>query len=133
MNEVVLLDPNVLIALLFTDHIHHAIATRWFQESQRSFATCPITQSALVKFTLRNLGNGSGAASELLNALVSMDSHVFWSDDLPCLSLPWRQISGYRQVTDAYLVCLASHHGGRLVTLDKALATVFPEAILIGE
>jgi len=34
----------------------------------------------------------------------------------------WEYIVGSRQVTDAYLLALAVHHDGRLVTFDHAIA-----------
>jgi len=34
----------------------------------------------------------------------------------------WEYIVGSRQVTDAYLLALAVHHEGRLVTFDHAIA-----------
>jgi hypothetical protein len=131
MTETLLLDENVLIALSFTDHLHHRLATDWFATHSPRFATCPITQGALVRFSLRHYPNEPGTAKRLLEAVVSMERHEFWPDSLSCTSLPWRQIFGHRQVTDAYLVSLAKHHSGRLATLDAAMATVFPEALLV--
>ncbi|MDR3692958.1 MAG: hypothetical protein P4L46_26500 [Fimbriimonas sp.] len=81
---------------------------------------------------MRHAAKGANPAKELLEALVSKEGHEFWPDDLPCTSLSWRQITGRRQVTDAYLVALASRRGGRLATLDGALATIFPDTILVG-
>ena len=37
---------------------------------------------------------------------------------------------GHRQVTDAYLIDVARHHAGRLVTFDKAMLTL---AAAVGE
>jgi len=131
MSEKLLLDVNVLIALSFTDHVHHRLTTRWFADSNPQFATCPLTQSALVRFTLRSFPSAPSTAKRLLEELISMDAHEFWPDDFPCQSLPWKLIFGHRQVTDAYLVSLAKHHGGRLATLDKTLVAIFPGALLI--
>src|SRR5579862_231562 len=131
MTETLLLDANVLIALSFTDHVHHALATRWFLQLKPRFATCPITQGAMARFTLRNIPDGADAARGLLSALEALDRHEFWPDDISCGSLPWRKIAGYRQVTDGYLVALAKHHGGRLATLDESLGVVFPEALVV--
>ena len=131
MSKTPLLDANVLIALSFTDHFHHELATDWLETHKARFATCPITQAALVRFTLRNTPNGAETARQLLGEITSMNGHEFWPDDLPCAALPWRQIMGHRQVTDAYLVSLAKHHGGRLATLDESLASVFPDAVLV--
>ncbi len=126
-----MLDANILIALAFTDHVHHRAATNWFGGLRPSFATCPITQAALVRFAIRNGAGGTYCARQLLKAIVSMDGHLFWPDDIDCDSLPWAQIFGYRQVTEAYLVALAKHHGGRLATLDQALSTVFTDTVLV--
>ena len=41
-------------------------------------------------------------------------------------SLMW-----HRQVTDAYLVALARHHGGRVATLDKGLAALHGGDVLL--
>jgi toxin-antitoxin system PIN domain toxin len=131
MSETLLLDANVLIALCIRDHVHHELATRWFKDNAGDFATCPITQGALVRFTLRHLDQGAQPARQLLEAIVQMQGHEFWPDDLEYSDLPWRQIFGHRQVTDAYLVALAERHGGRLATLDQALATVFPQTLLV--
>lgn len=35
--------------------------------------------------------------------------------------------SVHRQVTDAYLVALATQHGGRIITVDKGLHALHPE------
>jgi hypothetical protein len=131
MSEVLLLDANVLIALSFTDHLRHRLATSWFGALKPEFATCPMTQGALVRFTLRHIPTGPEAVRNLLNVLASMEGHEFWADDVLCSGLPWRKIFRRRQVTDAYLDSLEKHRGGRLVTLDEALATVFPQAVLI--
>ena len=48
-----LLDANVLISLIDTDHTSHHRSTEWFRQSNGRFATCPITQGALVRYMLR--------------------------------------------------------------------------------
>lgn len=40
-------------------------------------------------------------------------------------------VIGHRQVTDAYLVALARHHGGRLATLDRGLAALHGEDVFL--
>jgi predicted nucleic acid-binding protein len=50
--------------------------------------------------------------------------HAFWPDDLSLLEprrVDWRQVLGSRQLTDVYLLALAVHHGGRLVTFDRTV------------
>jgi predicted nucleic acid-binding protein len=45
-----LLDVNVLIALAWPNHIHHRLASRWFDRNRKSgWATCPLTQSGFVR------------------------------------------------------------------------------------
>jgi toxin-antitoxin system PIN domain toxin len=131
MTETLLLDANLLIALSYPDHIHHGLSTKWFAELNPKFATCPITQGALARFTMRIVPNGAMPAKQFLEGLAAMPGHEFWTDDVDYRNLPWKQIFGYRQLTDAYLVTLAKNRGGRLATLDKALATVFPDSILV--
>ena len=131
MNNPILLDGNLLIALSFTDHVHHRVASEWFKALNGSFATCPITQSALVRFVIRNYPGQPSLAADFLARILEMKNHVFLPDDIPCTVLPWQKISGYRQVTDAYLVSLVAHHRGQLATLDQSLAAIFSEAILV--
>lgn len=129
--ETFLLDSNVLIALSFEEHVHHQRSELWLQGFEGTFATCPITQGALVRYALSLEGVDGPIAQKLLWAIVSLPNHFFWPDDVSCSALPWRSLFGHRQVTDAYLVTLAEHHGGRLATLDEALAVVFPSAFLL--
>lgn len=45
-----LLDVNVLIALLDTDHIHHRVAMNWLnRESGHGWASCPLTQNGCIR------------------------------------------------------------------------------------
>jgi len=45
-----LLDVNVLIALGWPNHKHHASAHRWFSSiAAGGWATCPLTQCAFVR------------------------------------------------------------------------------------
>jgi predicted nucleic acid-binding protein len=48
----VLLDANVLIALLVDDHIDHGAAEDWFGGMSENFATCPITQGSLMRLLI---------------------------------------------------------------------------------
>jgi len=120
-----LLDANVLVALADAAHVHHEAAVRWFAGSKRPFATCPITQSALLRVLLR-LGtvSGAGAAAQVLAGFAGHPRHRFWPADLDCASLTWNGVLGHRQVTDAYLAALARHHEGLLATFDRGLAAL---------
>ncbi|HXJ40574.1 MAG TPA: VapC toxin family PIN domain ribonuclease [Bryobacteraceae bacterium] len=116
-----MLDTNVLIALSTPDHSAHGRAAAWFRNCP-DFATCPITQGALIRFHLRWGASPSiGTAKDLIQ-ICAMPSH-----------LQEKGVVGHRQVTDAYLALLASAHGGILVTLDRALAAVHPNTVLISQ
>lgn len=52
-------------------------------------------------------------------------AYRFWHDDLSiadAIHAADIQVRGHQQITDAYLVGLAAHHGGKLATLDRRLA-----------
>ena len=117
----VLLDANVLIALLVEDHVHHAAAEDWFGALSESFATCPITQGSLMRLLIRE-GQSAAAARAILNGTAADPRHEFWADDIPYTDVPTQGIVGHRQVTDPYLAQLARARGSRLATFDQALA-----------
>lgn len=117
----VLLDANVLIAVVVTDHVHHDQAESWFAELGGPFATCPITQGALVRLLVRH-GATAAHSLEVLAGVVARGEHRFWADDLGFDAISLTGVVGHRQVTDAYLAGLARHHGGRLATFDRGLA-----------
>lgn len=120
-----LLDPNVLLALTVDSHIHHGAASEWFAASNAPFATCPITQGSLLRLRMA-LGASPDFAQALavLRAVTAHPRHRFWPDSVDLTGLPVRGIQGHRQVTDAYLVELARHHRGVLVTFDRGLAAL---------
>jgi len=117
----ILLDANVLIALLVDDHVHHQAAENWFAAMAGSFATCPITQGSLMRLLIRE-GQPAAAAHAILNGTAADPRHEFWADDIPYTDVPTQGIVGHRQVTDAYLAQLARARGSRLATFDQALA-----------
>jgi uncharacterized protein len=117
----VLLDANLLIALLVDDHVHHEAAESWLIDLSGNFATCPITQGSLVRLLVRE-GQSAAAARSVLSGTIADPRHEFWPDDLPFTDVPVKGIVGHRQVTDAYLAQLARARGCRLATFDQALA-----------
>lgn len=126
-----LLDANVLIALIVTEHVHHDVAAEWLSASDDVFATCPITQGSLVRFLLR-AGQPAAAARDVVGALENSTRHEFWSADVSFAKVEFGGVIGHRQVTDAYLAQLARTHDGRLATLDSGLAHLHSDvAVLI--
>ena len=125
----VLLDVNVLIALLDADHASHVRAREWFNDNApRGWASCPLTQNGCIR-VMSHHGYPNPLpvpqVMERLREAVSGTHHLFWPDDLSLLDErvadPTR-IHGPRQLTDLYLLALAVHRGGRFVTFDRAIA-----------
>ena len=124
-----LLDINVLLALLDRDHIQHELARRWFEQEVRyGWASCAITQTGC----LRILSQSSypspvspSRARQLLSSATSTAFHEYWNSKISILDetlFDQSRIHGPRQITDAYLLGLATHHRGRLVTFDQSVA-----------
>lgn len=122
----VLLDSNVLIALVVEDHVHHDVAEGWFAALVGTFATCPITQGAAVRLVLRH-GGTAEQAIRVLEEVTSQEAHRFWEDDLSYGDVGMTGVIGHRQVTDAYLAALARRRGGRLATFDGGMAALHPD------
>ena len=126
-----LLDANVLIALGDSEHVHHEAVEEWLVGSP-AFATCPVTQGALLRHALRR-GASTTEATDVLGSVTADERHQFWPDDLGYGDVDLRGVVGHRQVTDAYLAALARVRGGRLATLDRGLALLHPDVALLLE
>jgi hypothetical protein len=122
----VLLDANVLIALIVEDHVHHGPAETWFTTSGTGFATCPITQGSLMRLLIRE-GQSAESARSVLQEITASPQHEFWPDNASYHDIPVAGIIGHRQVTDAYLAHLARSYSARLATFDQALAKLHPD------
>lgn len=125
-----LLDVNVLIALLDSDHTSHRSAVAWFSEhARRGWASCPITQNGCVRIMSHPSYPNAHSVVEIverLRAATAHDAHEFWPDDQSVLDdtlIDASRVHGPRQLTDVYLLALAVKHGGRLVTFDATIAT----------
>ncbi|HUR77414.1 MAG TPA: TA system VapC family ribonuclease toxin [Acidimicrobiales bacterium] len=121
-----LVDANLLVALIVADHVHHALAEEWFARDGARFATCPTTQTALVRLLVRE-GATATEAAKVLSALTANDRHEFWADDIDVRDVPMSGVVVHRQITDCYLAALARAHESRLVTLDRGLAALHPD------
>jgi uncharacterized protein len=129
-----LLDTNLLIALAWPQHIHHAPAHDWFDKvGHTAWATCPITQLAFVRLSSnpRIIAEAVSPreALEMLRRITALPGHRFWRDEVtPMEAAVFSSIAlvGHRQVTDAYLLALAQHHDGKLATFDAGIAELIP-------
>lgn len=118
-----LLDGNVLIASVQPRHVHHGSAVAWLGTLEDTFATCPITQGALIRILLRG-GASTADARASLESVLSHPRHDFWPDELDYLAVRLNGVVGHRQVTDAYLAALARGRAGSLATFDRGLAAL---------
>ena len=129
-----LLDVNVLIADAWPTHQSHSTVQQWLSRHAREgWATCPLTQSAFVRI-LSNPAFAPNAltprdALALLEANMRHTAHSFWEDDIGFVDAvePYAErLVGHQQASDAYLLRLAIHRKGTLVTLDKAVPALLP-------
>lgn len=134
--KLALLDTNVLLALAWPNHQHHALAHRWFRAEARSgWATCALTQVGFVRLSSNPSFTPAAVtpqqAATLLQKLLGHEHHHFWPS--PPASKPgiYWQTLGHQQVNDAYLVEVARKQRGRLVTLDSKLPVHAQEEALI--
>ena len=125
-----LLDINVLIALLDAEHSLHGRALEWFAAGAgSSWASCPITQNGCVRI-LSNPRYPNplpvAAVVERLAEATGTTHHEFWPDDVSLLAadiVDARRVHGPRQITDLYLLALAVHHEGGFATFDGSVAS----------
>lgn len=69
-------------------------------------------------------------AIALLRSNLAHPTHQFWPDDLGLLDAMAScegRITGHQQITDAYLLGLALHRKGKLVTLDSSIVSLVSE------
>ncbi len=144
MSRPALLDVNVIVALFDPNHVHHEPAHRWFAEHRASgWATCPLTENGVVR-VLSNPAYSSVAErpQEIARRLATFRAsshHVFWPDDVSVCDATLFGLSvGHRQLTDVYLLGLATAHDGCLATFDrsvplKAVRTARPDNLAIIE
>ena len=124
----ILLDANVLIALLVADHVHHDAAEAWLARVEDRFATCPITEGSLMRLLIRE-GQPATTATSVVAAVMADPRHEFWPDDVPYRDVSMAGVVGHRQVTDVYLAQLARAHKGRLATFDRGLANLHSDVV----
>ena len=125
-----LLDTNLLIALSWPQHVHHAKAHEWFHViGRKAWATCPLTQVAFIRISSNPKIIADAVrpreALEVLKKIIEVSGHHFWPDSVaPTDANVFTSAAfvGHRQVTDAYLLALAQHHKGKLATFDNGIA-----------
>lgn len=124
-----LLDVNVLLALLDSDHVDHARARDWLDEEITSgWASCAITENGFVRIISQPRYPSPVAPAEAVDLLERARNgghHAWWPCDVSLLdarAVDRSRLHRPRQVTDAYLLALAVAHDGRLITFDASVA-----------
>ena len=126
-----LLDGPVLAALVIAEHEHHERAATWFA-SLGTFALCPQTEAALLRFLIR-LGESPATALAVLAGVREHPGCEFWAADASHQALDPADLGDAAQLSEAYLAALAVTHRGRLATLDAATAArLGSRATLVG-
>jgi toxin-antitoxin system PIN domain toxin len=130
--KTALLDLNILTALLWPAHEHHDAAHRWFGGRANSrWATSALTQLGFVRIVSNPAFSrdalSPAAAAALLAENLAHPAHEFWTESLQvpaAIKGMESGLQGYTQVTDAYLLALASRRKGVLATFDRGLRTL---------
>ena len=122
-----LLDVNLLIAAIWTDHTSHSKADRWTRG--RQMVVCPITELGFLRISThpKGLNSEMPGARRLLADFLSTHAVEFVPCDLAALNSKAARSDG---VTDLYLADLASGKGLKLATLDKGI--VHPAVEIVG-
>jgi len=126
--KCLLLDVNVLVALLDPLHLHSVSAHHWFASRVRKpWATCPLSSngalrvlSALEKTTpISELAEVFREFHQLPGA-TRLDLDRDFQPELHDESLfDLSHLRGRNQITDALLLATAVHHEAQLVTFDR--------------
>ena len=127
-----LLDVNVLVALLVSEHGLNGRTVGWVRHlvgrKQANFVTCAITELGFIRILSQpsTFGRTIAEAQMVLNRAKagSLATFSFIDDSISGLVLPrWVNKSG--QVTAGHLVELAKSHGAVLATLDAGIPGAF--------
>jgi hypothetical protein len=131
--KAALLDTNVLLALAWPNHQHHAQAHAWFAaHSRKAWATCAFTQVGFIRLSSNPAYTSNAVspqdAASLLKQWTRSRAHRFWAS--PAADEPgiYLRAIGHQQVNDAWLVEAARRNAGWLVTLDTRLPVHAMEA-----
>ena len=124
-----LLDTNVVLALMWRQAYGHEAAHAWLRRAHR-FYTTPATEWSAVRVSLHK---AKGTLPEVLAALASVIHHrkqqPATDARLPDPDWPlWRHLHGSKLVPDFWLLATAEALGTELITLDARAWEVLPPA-----
>ena len=121
-----LLDINVVVALMLPEHPCFQLATEWYDPSALDWGLCAFSQAGFLRLIASpRVGKLTvGEAHQMLATLLERPGYRYWpiNDGWDELVAPFRErVWGHQQVADAWLLGLAIHEGGVLVTFDKGI------------
>ncbi|MGH3970359.1 MAG: type II toxin-antitoxin system VapC family toxin [Mycobacterium sp.] len=123
-----LLNINVLLALLDSDHVDHERARAWIiAEIEQGWASCAITQNGFVRIISQPRYPSPISPSQAIDMLARTAQtcyHEFWpctTSILDMNAVDRSRLHSPKQVTDAYLLALAVEHNGKFVTFDQSV------------
>jgi toxin-antitoxin system PIN domain toxin len=124
-----LVDANVWLALVFSDHVHHRASRSWFDNvGEREALFCRVVQMALLRHLTNQAVMGDFALSQKeawkCYDSISRDDRVAFSDEPPDIEDVWRRLTSsryqrHRFWTDAYLAAFAICAQLPFSTLDR--------------
>lgn len=127
-----LLDVNVLLALFDPLHEQHILIRAWIHECRAPIASCALTELGFVRISCNprypNPLPTPDEAVALLRALHQDPRHRFWTSAPSVVDAAFATPSfvSHKDTTDRYLLRLAVHHQGTLLTLDAGIRACDP-------
>ena len=124
-----LFDVSMLLALFDPRHVHHARAHAWWVAARDDgWASCPLTENGFLRISAQKayanpIPLPDGLA--ILRNWAKPPLHAFWPDDVSLLDgarIDHGRLLSPRQITDIYLLALATKNGGRFVTHDRGVS-----------
>jgi toxin-antitoxin system PIN domain toxin len=121
-----LLDVNVLLAAIWSNHPLHSRATAWL--SGKSILLCPLSELGFLRISTnkRAIGAPMEEARKLLGLFILERGAEQIPADMPALN---SRAKASEEVTDLYLADLAGKHGARLGTFDTGIKHKAADAI----
>jgi toxin-antitoxin system PIN domain toxin len=140
-SKIFLPDVNVWLALASPRHIHSPACSAWLDTiHQEGLVFCRVTQMGL----LRLLTNESVMGSDVLASRdawrvyqsILTDERIGFAPEPLVLEAQWKKLTSQKRPTpkvwtDAYLAAFAHSAEMRLVTLDRAVRMLDPEALVL--
>ena len=121
-----LLDVNTLIALIDSEHVHHAAVMRWLAAHRGEWGGCAISEAGALRVLTNPAAGQYGVAdvSGAIDGLQGLPRFRYWESIPSWWQIPETirgKVSGHQQITDCFLLGAAVLADGSLVTLDKAM------------